>query len=213
MIARVERISGARKAVMLTAALMMTAPAVALPLEALAARGATGAGTRTAGKPPSFPIPASERLGNKTAGASKATTSTPATSVRPTTTTSSPASALPTPSASPTPNPSGATPATTAAKAATPAPSAAPRTLTPAGAPLTASSRRAHAGPSHLSTAALIVAIVAGLVALGSAMWVLVRWLAPEPRWARSLMYSIDEASFRASSTWSEFVDWAHLGR
>lgn len=206
MIARVERISGARTAVMLTAALILTAPAVALPLEALAA-------TRTAGKPPSFPIPASERLGNKTAGASKATTSTPATSVRPTTTTSSPASALPTPSASPTPNPSGATPATTAAKAATPAPSAASPTLAPAGAPLAASSRRAHAGPSHSSTAALIVAIVAGLVALGSAIWVLVRWLAPEPRWARSLMYSIDEASFRASSTWSEFVDWARLGR
>ena len=206
MIARVERISGARTAVMLTAALTLTAPAVAPPLEALAA-------TRTAGKPPSFPIPASERLGNKTAGASKATTSTPATSVRPTTTTSSPASALPTPSASPTPNPNGATPATTAAKAATPAPSAASPTLTPAGAPLAASSRRAHAGPSRLSTAALIVAIVAGLVALGSAIWVLVRWLAPEPRWARSLMYSIDEASFRASSTWSEFTDWVRLGR
>ena len=190
----------------------------ALALATLAAAFPTGALAATHSKPPSFPIPASERLGNRTAGASKATTSTAAASVRPTTT----ASALPTPSASPTPNPSGAapttvtpsaTPATPAAKAATPAPSAASQTLTPAGAPLAASSRRAHAGPSHLSTAALIVALVAGLVALGSAIWVLVRWLAPEPLWARSLMYSIDEASFRASSTWSEFTDWVHLGR
>ena len=174
----------------------------ALALATLAAAFPTGALAATHSKPPSFPIPASERLGNKTAGASTATTSTAA-----------PASALPTPSASPTPNPNGATPATTVAKAATPAPSAASPTLTPTGAPLAASSRRAHAGPSHLSTAALIVAIVAGLVALGSAIWVLVRWLAPEPRWARSLMYSIDEASFRASSPWSEFPDWARLGR
>jgi hypothetical protein len=78
---------------------------------------------------------------------------------------------------------------------------------------LTTAASPAHSGASHLSTLAIVVAIFAALAAFAGCVWVLVRWLAPEPAWARSLGYAVDEASFRASSTWSEFMDWARLGR
>lgn len=73
---------------------------------------------------------------------------------------------------------------------------------------------RAHRHSSgKLSTAALIGAVLAGLLVLLCAIWALVRWLAVEPRWTRSLGYSLEEASFRASATWAELLDWARIGR
>jgi hypothetical protein len=205
------RMSMGRLRIPTACALAMALLGVVAPASLGATHATATTTARATSKPPSFPIPASERLGNATAKA----TSTTVTTAHPTTTT--PASALPTPSASPTPNPGSATPATPSATPTAPTTtsptSAAPRTLTPAGAPLTTSARKAHAGPTHLSTAALTLAIVAALIVLASAIWALVRWLAPEPRWTRSLMYSVDEAGFRASSTWAEFTDWVRLGR
>jgi hypothetical protein len=55
-------------------------------------------------------------------------------------------------------------------------------------------------------------ALAALLLALCAA-WALMRWLAIEPRWTRSLAYSLEEASFRASATWAEFLDWSRIGR
>lgn len=171
-----------------------------LALSLLFSPGASAV-TRAAGKPPSFPIPASERLGNATA---KATTTT----VQPRT--STPASALPTPNASATPNP-GAGTVTLAKPSTIPAPTAG-GALAPAGVPL-ARAHKTRTGPSHLSTGALLAAILAALLVIASAAWVLIRWLSPETQWTHSLMYSVDEASFRASATWAEFADWVRLGR
>ena len=70
----------------------------------------------------------------------------------------------------------------------------------------------AHGGGS-LSTAAIALAIVAGLLALAAAAWGIARWQAYEPRWTASLRHAMGEAGYRASSTWSEFTDWARLGR
>jgi hypothetical protein len=55
--------------------------------------------------------------------------------------------------------------------------------------------------------------VLAGLLLLLCAIWAAVRWLAIEPRWARTLRYSLEEAGFRASATCSELLDWARLGR
>jgi hypothetical protein len=65
---------------------------------------------------------------------------------------------------------------------------------------------------SHLSTAAIVVAAVAGLVALACLAWALARVLAYQPRWSESLRHSLAEAGFRASSTWEEFNDWVRSG-
>jgi hypothetical protein len=68
-------------------------------------------------------------------------------------------------------------------------------------------------GAGGLSTAAIALAIVAALVALAAAAWGIARWQAYEPRWTVSLRHAMGEAGYRASSTWSEFSDWARLGR
>jgi cobalamin biosynthesis Mg chelatase CobN len=73
---------------------------------------------------------------------------------------------------------------------------------------------RARAKPSSkLSTAAIVVAAIAALLALGCAAWGLARRRAFEPHWLLSLRHAMAEAGFRTSATWAEFADWARLGR
>jgi hypothetical protein len=63
------------------------------------------------------------------------------------------------------------------------------------------------------SNAAIAIAALAALVALACLAWGVSRVLTFEPRWTLSLRHAMAEASFRASATWSEFSDWARLGR
>jgi hypothetical protein len=86
-----------------------------------------------------------------------------------------------------------------------------PRTLATAN--LTVHPLAHAAGSSTISTPALIAAMVAAVLALGCALWALARLQAFEPRWTLSLRHTLAEAGFRASATWSEFADWARLGR
>jgi hypothetical protein len=75
---------------------------------------------------------------------------------------------------------------------------------------------RTHArskSSGKLSTAAIVVAAVAALLALGCAAWGLARRRAFEPHWLLSLRHAMAEAGFRTSATWAEFADWARLGR
>jgi hypothetical protein len=78
-----------------------------------------------------------------------------------------------------------------------------------AHAPARASANRARG----LSTAAIVIAAIAALVALACAAWGLARMQAFEPHWALSARHSIAEAGHRMSCTWSEFSDWLRLGR
>jgi hypothetical protein len=72
---------------------------------------------------------------------------------------------------------------------------------------------RARSKPSSkLSTAAIVVAAVAALLALGCAAWGLARRRAFEPHWLLTLRHAMAEAGFRTSATWAEFADWARLG-
>jgi hypothetical protein len=135
---------------------------------------------------PTFPTPASARVHTGAAGASTPTTTyVPSTSLP-----GAAAKGLPT--------------STTAGQPATALKSA-----------LNASARtRARSKPSgKLSTAAIVVAAVAALLALGCAAWGLARRRAFEPHWLLSLRHAMAEAGFRTSATWAEFADWARLGR
>jgi hypothetical protein len=102
------------------------------------------------------------------------------------------------------PTTAGHTPATATDRVATPLAST---SIAPAR-------TRARSKPSgKLSTAAIVVAIVAALLALGCAAWGLARRRAFEPHWLLSLRHAMAEAGFRTSATWAEFADWARLGR
>ena len=67
--------------------------------------------------------------------------------------------------------------------------------------------------PANLSTGAIVIAALAGLIALCCLAWGIARWRALEPHWTHSLRHAVTEASFRASATWAEFTDWLRLGR
>jgi hypothetical protein len=64
-----------------------------------------------------------------------------------------------------------------------------------------------------VSPAAIAIAIVAAIVAIGCLSWAVARRRAFEPRWLLSLRHTFAEAGFRASETWSELGDWLRLGR
>jgi hypothetical protein len=85
---------------------------------------------------------------------------------------------------------------------------AAPLGSTPTRAPATGAARRS----GGLSTAAIVLAALAALLALASAAWGIARLLAYEPQWTVSARHMIAEAGFRVSSTWDEFSDWIRLG-
>jgi hypothetical protein len=59
----------------------------------------------------------------------------------------------------------------------------------------------------------LLLAILAGLLALGGLLAGLVRWRAWEPEWAIRMRHATGEAGWRASSTWAEFTDFVRFGR
>ncbi len=189
---------------------------VAIALGLPCAAGAIASTPTHTNSTPAFPIPASARV----PGAA----TTPATTAAPATTTPG-AGAHP---GTIPPTPATAVPPTTIAPTSTTPTVTTPATASPTGVPATGATGTSPStgattaigvarktGPTHsrLSTGALALAILAGLLALGCAVWVLARWLVFEPRWTLSLMHSLDEASFRASSTWAELADWARLGR
>jgi hypothetical protein len=129
------------------------------------------------------------------------------------------ATQTPPPAAGPPPTATGAgagagTPAVPAAAQAPPTPTAEPS-------PATA---LAHddsiAVASHATDIAsdppvpvLLLAVLAGLLALGALTFGLVRWFAWEPAWAVRFRHAAGEAGWRASSTFSEFADFVRLGR
>jgi hypothetical protein len=65
---------------------------------------------------------------------------------------------------------------------------------------------------SGLSTAGIVIAALAALVAVLCLVWGIARLLAFEPRWSLSLRHALAEAGFRATAICAEFGDWARLG-
>jgi hypothetical protein len=111
---------------------------------------------------------------------------------------------------------SGISPAGTGTPTVTNAPPA--NSITPLGArspttPATTGTQVHRKTTSSTSTAAIVLAALAALLALLSLAWAIARWQAYEPHWTVSMRHAMAEAGFRASATWSEFTDWARLGR
>ena len=76
----------------------------------------------------------------------------------------------------------------------------------------TASVAKTSGGDRPLSTGAIVIAAFAALLVLACLGWALARRRAFEPHWLLSLRHATAEAGFRASATWSEFLDWVRLG-
>jgi hypothetical protein len=57
-----------------------------------------------------------------------------------------------------------------------------------------------------------VLAIVGALLILACLAWAAARWMGLQPRWSTAMMYSLREAGYHASATWSEFSDWARIG-
>lgn len=125
-------------------------------------------------------------------------------------------SAPPPPSGSPSTIPSTGTPAPAPTAGAQPPP-------TPATAPTAAPdiAARDAIGMAARSTepatqapfALIALAVLAGLLALGTLIFGVVRWRAWEPAWADRFRHAAGEAGWRASLTWSEFSDFVRFGR
>jgi hypothetical protein len=64
-----------------------------------------------------------------------------------------------------------------------------------------------------LSTGAIVIAVVAGLLALGCLAWAIARLRGLEPRWTASLAHAMAEAGYRTSEALAELADWVRLGR
>lgn len=87
------------------------------------------------------------------------------------------------------------------------------QTAAPTQAPVKAPAPSAKAsGDRPLSSGAIVVAALAALLVLACLAWAFARSLAFEPHWLVTLRHATAEAGFRASATWSEFLDWARLG-
>ncbi len=185
---------------------------LALAVGVLPSLGATdaqaAAGVRAA-TTPTFPAPASARPQSPSAGVTTSTATAAATTP---TTTFVPSGGAAAPGAQ-----TATTPSTTTSPATTTPATTAPATTTPSATTVQSTPGQPTAktsnGDGRLSTGALVIAVLAALLVLACATWALARRSAFEPHWLLSLRHAMAEAGFRASATWSEFADWARLGR
>jgi hypothetical protein len=108
--------------------------------------------------------------------------------------------------------PPGTTPAAPASsQAPQPTPTSNPSPAIADKAVLAASkSRSSDAGvPAPL----VALAVIGGLLALAALLYLVARWWAWEPDWLVRARHAGAEASWRASGSWAEFMDWLRIGR
>ena len=116
---------------------------------------------------------------------------------------------------------SGAAPPAQTATPGVPAQAQAPPTPTAEPSPATAVAAdnsialasRMTAAESEPPVPVLLLAIIAGLLALAALAFATIRFFAWEPLWAVRFRHAAGEAGWRASSTFSEFADFVRLGR
>ncbi len=195
---------------LLVALLVPQALGLGLAVPAHAAAGVGTGATSSAHAPGTPRVRLSELLRElrrrKAAKAGAGATGQPATSP---TTTYAPAGTASAPST--TPGTATVPPAATTPPAATPP--AATTTAAAAGAPAQTQAGKAKAsGDRPLSSGAIVIAALAALLVLACLAWAFARSRAFEPHWLVTLRHATAEAGFRASATWSEFLDWVRLG-
>ena len=69
------------------------------------------------------------------------------------------------------------------------------------------------AGGGGISAGAIVLAVIAGVLAVISLLWIAARVLGIEPRWSLILRHAVAEAGTRTAATLTEFADWVRLGR
>jgi hypothetical protein len=98
---------------------------------------------------------------------------------------------------------------------AAPASQTAPASTTaPAGSTAPAVPTQTSKQASDVSTGAIVLLAVLGLILLVVAATLgVARWWAWEPRWWLRTRHATAEAGWRTSATWAECRDWLRLGR
>jgi hypothetical protein len=108
--------------------------------------------------------------------------------------------------------PPGTTPAAPASsQAPQPTPTSSPSPAIADRAVLAASKTRSS--DAGIPAPLVALAIIGALLALAAAVYLLARWWAWEPDWLVRARHAGAEASWRASGSWAEFMDWLRLGR
>jgi hypothetical protein len=72
---------------------------------------------------------------------------------------------------------------------------------------------KGHDSDAGVPAPLVALAVIGALMALGALLYWLARWWAWEPRWLVRARHAGAEASWRASGSWAEFMDWVRLGR
>lgn len=56
----------------------------------------------------------------------------------------------------------------------------------------------------------LLMAVIAGLIALAAALVSITRLYGAQPQWAQAWRHAWREAGYRTAGTWADFTDWLH---
>jgi len=155
---------------------------------------------------PDFPQALDDAIVKRAAGAcakQAATTSTAAVTPPPTTSSG--------PTATTGVPPGSTPPAPSSQQAPQPAATAKPAPAIADNAVLAASKRRSS--DAGVPAPLVALAVIAVLMMLAALLYALARWWAWEPDWLVRARHAGSEASWRASGSWAEFMDWLRLGR
>jgi hypothetical protein len=71
----------------------------------------------------------------------------------------------------------------------------------------------AGGGGSGTPVAAILLAILGGLLVAGSLAWGLIYWRGWDPHWLAAMGHSLREASYHLGATFAELGDWLRYGR
>jgi hypothetical protein len=153
---------------------------------------------------PDFPNALNDAIQKRAAGGcskqaaatTPAATTTPPTSSGPTATTGVPPGTVPATAGSPAPQP---------APTSKPAPAIADKAVLAAS--------KSDSSDAGIPAPLVALAIIGALMALAALLYGLARWWAWEPRWLVRARHAGAEASWRASGSWAEFMDWVRMGR
>jgi hypothetical protein len=155
---------------------------------------------------PDFPQALDDAIAKRAAGAcaKQAATTSTAAATPPPPTTSGPTATTGVPPGSTPPAPSGE-------QAPQPAATSKPAPAIADDAVLAASKQRSS--DAGIPAPLVALAVIAVLMMLAALLYALARWWAWEPEWLVRARHAGAEASWRASGSWAEFMDWLRLGR
>jgi hypothetical protein len=109
--------------------------------------------------------------------------------------------------------PPGTTPAAPTSSAQPPQPTPASNPSPAIGDKAILAASKTRSSDAGVPAPLVALAIIGALMALAALLYALARWWAWEPPWLVRARHAGAEASWRASGSWAEFVDWVRMGR